>query len=150
VLSDRLSQEKLVRMAPGDSVTLSGYTFHFLGTETVQGPNFSAQRATFRVERDGESLELRPEKRNYKVQRNMMTEAAIDAGLSRDLYVALGEPLDKTAWSVRLYVKPFIRWIWAGGLFMIAGGLLSVGDRRYRLPLREARAVPERAAARAT
>ncbi|QJD28735.1 heme lyase CcmF/NrfE family subunit [Methylococcus geothermalis] len=151
VLSDRLSQEKLVRMAPGDSVTLSGYTFDFLGTETIQGPNFSAQQATFRVARNGESLELRPQKRNYKVQRNMMTEAAIDPGLFRDLYVALGEPLDKNAWSVRLYVKPFIRWIWAGGLFMIAGGLLSVGDRRYRLPLRKARAVPERtAAARAT
>ncbi|AAU90422.1 heme lyase CcmF/NrfE family subunit [Methylococcus capsulatus] len=149
VLSDRLSQEKLVRMAPGDSVMLAGYAFHFLGTETVQGPNFSAQQATFRVERDGESLELRPQKRNYKVQRNMMTEAAIDPGLSRDLYVALGEPLDGNAWSVRLYVKPFIRWIWAGGLFMIAGGILSVSDRRYRLPLPETRAVAGRAASRA-
>jgi cytochrome c-type biogenesis protein CcmF len=86
------------------------------------------------VESDGKSIaSLNPQKRIYKVQRNTMTEAAIDPGLTRDLYVALGEPMDGAAWSVRVYYKPFIRWIWLGGLLMMAGGLCSVSDRRYRL-----------------
>ena len=80
---------------------------------------------------------MHPEKRFYFVQRNTMTEAAIDAGLFRDLYVAMGEQLDGDAWAVRLYHKPFIRWIWLGALFMTAGGLLAASDRRYRIKVKE-------------
>ncbi|HWP00655.1 MAG TPA: heme lyase CcmF/NrfE family subunit [Methylococcus sp.] len=147
VLSGRFSEEKWVRMAPDDSVTLSGYTFRFFGTEKVTGPNFVAQEGKFRVEREGDGRELRPQKRSYRVQRNPMTEAAIDPGWWRDLYVALGEPMDNGAWSVRLYVKPFIRWVWCGGLLMIAGGLLAASDRRYRLSVRRIALAPERSVA---
>lgn len=150
VLSGRFSEEKLVRMAPGDSVTLSGYTFRFFGTEKVTGPNFVAQEGRFRVEREGDGWELRPQKRNYRVQRNPMTEAAIDPGWWRDLYVALGEPMDDGAWSVRLYVKPFMRWVWCGGILMIAGGLWAASDRRYRLSVRRIALATERSGATKT
>jgi cytochrome c-type biogenesis protein CcmF len=134
VLSGGYSEEKVVRLAPGEAITLGGYRFAFNGVREVQGPNYLAREGEFRVEKDGrEVAELRPQKRLYKVQRNTMTEAAIHPGLTRDLYVALGEPLDAGAWSVRVYYKPFIRWIWLGGLLMMAGGLFSVSDRRYRL-----------------
>jgi cytochrome c-type biogenesis protein CcmF len=77
-----------------------------------------------------------PEKRLYTVQNQAMTEAAIDSGLLRDLYVSLGEPLAGGAWSVRLYHKPFIDWIWGGCLIMAMGGVLAISDRRYRLAWR--------------
>jgi cytochrome c-type biogenesis protein CcmF len=134
VLSDHYSEEKVVRLAPGDSVTLGGYRFIFQGVADVEGPNFKAREGHFQVERGGRPVaDLRPQKRVYKVQRNTMTEAAIDPGLTRDLYVALGEPLDGNAWSVRVYFKPFMRWVWFGGLLMMAGGCFSVADRRYRI-----------------
>ena len=79
---------------------------------------------------------LRSQKRVYLVQQNPMTEAAIDPGLTRDLYVALGDPLDNGAWSVRLYHKPFIRWIWLGCIIMAIGGVLAASDRRYRIMAR--------------
>lgn len=146
VLSERYSQEEIVRLAPGESSTLGDYTFTFKGVTEVQGPNFVAQQGEFRVQRgEREVAELRPQKRVYLVQRNVMTEAAIDPGLTRDLYVALGERMDGGAWSVRLYYKPFIRWIWLGGLLMIAGGLFSAADRRYRLATRQAEAWNESA-----
>jgi cytochrome c-type biogenesis protein CcmF len=123
-----------VRLAPEDTVQLGPYAFTFKGVTDVVGPNFRAQEGSFMVESDGKPIaSLNPQKRIYKVQRNTMTEAAIDPGLTRDLYVALGEPMDGAAWSVRVYYKPFIRWIWLGGLLMMAGGLCSVADRRYRL-----------------
>ena len=101
----------------------------------VSGPNYTAQEGRFEVY-EGSNLvaELKPQKRIYQSQKNPMTEAAIDPGLTRDLYVALGEPLEGAAWSIRIYVKPFIRWIWLGGLVMMAGGLCAALDRRYRLP----------------
>jgi cytochrome c-type biogenesis protein CcmF len=134
VLSSSYSEEKIVRLVPGDTVQLGPYTFTFKGVTDVMGPNFRAQEGSFVVESDGKPIaSLNPQKRIYKVQRNTMTEAAIDPGLTRDLYVALGEPMDGAAWSVRVYYKPFIRWIWLGGLLMMAGGLCSVSDRRYRL-----------------
>jgi cytochrome c-type biogenesis protein CcmF len=80
----------------------------------------------------GTQMEMRPEKRVYRVQQNPMTEAAIDAGVTRDLYVSLGEQVEGGAWIVRVYVKPFIDWIWGGCLLMALGGLLAVTDRRYR------------------
>jgi len=99
----------------------------------IQGPNYIASRATMEISRNGSRItELSPEKRVYRVQQNPMTEAAIDAGLTRDLYVSLGEQVEGGAWIVRVYVKPFIDWIWFGCLFMALGGLLAVSDRRYR------------------
>ena len=139
VLSNHYSEEKTVRLAPGESVSLGHYAFKFEGVSEVTGPNYQAKEGSFRVYRgDGEVAQLKPQKRFYRVQGNTMTEAAIDPGLFRDLYVALGEPLDQGAWSVRVYYKPFIRWIWLGGLLMMAGGLVSVSDRRYRLLARPA------------
>ena len=125
--------ERDVKMAVGDSTTVNGYTFAFRGTREIEGPNYLAIRGSIEVTRDGKMLtELLPEKRVYRVQQNPMTEAAIDAGLTRDLYVSLGEPVEGGAWIVRVYVKPFINWIWGGCLLMALGGLLAVTDRRYR------------------
>ncbi|RMG28852.1 MAG: heme lyase CcmF/NrfE family subunit [Gammaproteobacteria bacterium] len=145
-LTTTYSLEKDVRLAPGESYVLGGYEFRMLGVHPVHGPNYEAQQGTLEVWRAGRRVAvLHPEKRVYRVQRNPMTEAAIDAGVLRDLFVALGEPLGSDgAWSVRLYYKPFIRWIWSGGLFMAVGGLLAATDRRYRqLVRRDARAMLE-------
>jgi cytochrome c-type biogenesis protein CcmF len=139
VLSNQYSEEKIVRLESGQSVSLGAYSFRFEGTSEVTGPNYRAKEGRFRVyEGDREVAELKPQKRIYRVQRNTMTEAAIDPGLLRDLYVALGEPMDGGAWSVRLYYKPFMRWVWLGGLMMMAGGVCSACDRRYRLLARHA------------
>ena len=100
----------------------------------MKGPNYVAVRATFEVTKDGAPVAtLRPEKRAYATQRMPMTEAAIDSGLLRDLYVSLGEPLSADEWVVRLFHKPFVGWIWGGCLLMALGGLLAAADRRYRL-----------------
>jgi cytochrome c-type biogenesis protein CcmF len=137
VLSSQNSAERDLRMAPGDSVELGGYTFVFEGAKHVQGPNFTSDEGTVRVLSKGEEVTvLYPEKRLYTVQRSMMTEAGIDGGFSRDLYVALGEPLDNGAWAVRVHVKPFVRWIWFGGLITALGGLLAALDKRYRVKVR--------------
>jgi len=122
-----------VKMQLGDSTTVRGYTFTFMGVRDVQGPNYAAVRGQMDVTRDGKRVAtMYPEKRVYRVQQNPMTEAAIDAGVTRDLYVALGESVEGGAWTVRVYVKPFIDWIWGGCLLMAFGGLLAVTDRRYR------------------
>ncbi|MEG5265803.1 heme lyase CcmF/NrfE family subunit [Pseudomonas sp. JDS28PS106] len=133
VLSSQYSAERDLRLAPGESTELGGYQFVFEGARHYQGPNFTSDRGTIRVLRDGEvSSVLHPEKRLYSVQQSMMTEAGIDAGFARDLYVALGEPLGEGAWAVRIHVKPFVRWIWLGGLLTGLGGALAALDRRYR------------------
>jgi cytochrome c-type biogenesis protein CcmF len=122
-----------VKMHIGDSTSVRGYTFTFMGIREVPGPNYSAVRGQMQVTRDGKAVAtMYPEKRVYRVQQNPMTEAAIDAGVTRDLYVSLGEPVEDGAWIVRVYVKPFIDWIWGGCLLMAFGGLLAVTDRRYR------------------
>ena len=128
------AEEQNVRMAAGDTHSVGGYDFRFNGVEEVQGPNYTAAQGTFVITRKGEPVsQLHAEKRSYSADNNMMTEAGIDAGLTRDLFVALGEPLGKgAAWSVRLQSKPFIRWIWLGTVFMAFGGLLAASDRRYR------------------
>ncbi|OOZ39039.1 c-type cytochrome biogenesis protein CcmF [Solemya pervernicosa gill symbiont] len=132
-LTSTYSVERDVKMMAGDSITENEYTFTFVGVKESQGPNYIANTGEVRVSYDGEEVAvLRPEKRVYTVQRMPMTEAAIDPGLFRDLYVALGEPLDDGAWAVRVYHKPFVRWLWLGGLFMAFGGLLAASDRRYR------------------
>jgi cytochrome c-type biogenesis protein CcmF len=128
--------ERDVKMKLGDTTTVSGYTFTFLGVREVPGPNYTAAQGQIKVTREGSDVpvaEMRPEKRIYRVQRNPMTEAAIEAGLARDLYVSLGEPVDNDeAWIVRVYVKPFVDWIWMGCFVMALGGLLAATDRRYR------------------
>ena len=129
--------EKDVRMNVGETATIGGYTFRFDGSQELKGPNYMAARGTFRVSQDGRDVTVMyPEKRLYTVQNQTLTEAAIDSGLLRDLYVSLGEPLEDGAWSVRLYHKPFIDWIWGGCLIMALGGVLAISDRRYRLAWR--------------
>ncbi len=129
--------ERDVRLAPGDSQTLSGYTFTLIGVSDVDGPNYRAQQGEVRVEREGDLVAtLFPEKRFYPIQAQPMTEAAIEPGFTRDVYVALGEPLGDNAWAVRLYIKPFIRWIWLGALLMGIGGVIAATDRRYRVTSR--------------
>ena len=129
--------ERDLRMAPGDTAMLGGYSFRFEGVREVSGPNYAAARGAITVQRDGETIaRLAPEKRVYLVQRNPMTEAAINAGISRDIYVALGDAVGGDAWTVRIHIKPFIRWIWFGCLMMAFGGLLAASDRRYRIAAR--------------
>lgn len=131
--SQNYSVERDVRMKVGDSVEIADYTFTFSGVHDANGPNYLGGLAQIDVTHDGQpEATLKAEKRFYTVSKMSMTEAAIDWGLTRDLYVALGEKLDDNSWALRLYYKPFIRWIWLGGLFMALGGLLCMFDRRYR------------------
>jgi len=126
--------EKDVRMSPGQEIQLHDYRFRFDGVITRKGPNYSAQRGTIRVFKNGDEITvLHPEKRTYLVQTRPMTEAGIDAGFTRDIYVSLGEPLDNGDWALRLYYKPFVRWVWLGGILIAIGGLLAVSDPRYRM-----------------
>jgi len=137
--------EQDIRMSPGQTVELAGHTFRFDGAEAVQGPNYRADRGTIRVFNSAgkEVAILNPEKRTYLVQTRPMTEAGIDPGFLRDIYVSLGETLGNGDWSLRLYYKPFIRWIWLGSILMGLGGLLAATDRRYRMAaLRKAAAEP--------
>jgi cytochrome c-type biogenesis protein CcmF len=130
--------EKDVRLSPGQSTELAGYTLRFDGVQSRQGPNYRADRGTlYLYEGKREITQLHPEKRVYTVQTKPMTESAIDVGITRDVYVSLGESLGGGDWSARLYYKPFIRWIWFGGLLIAMGGLLAATDRRYRVAVRE-------------
>jgi cytochrome c-type biogenesis protein CcmF len=130
-----------VRMDVGDTAELAGYSFRFAAVNEVKGPNYVASRGTVEVTRGSERVAtLNSEKRLYTVQNMPMTEAAIDAGLLRHLYVAMGESLGPTTWIVRLYHKPFISWIWGGCLMMGIGGFLAAFDRRYRVKARATQA----------
>ena len=138
--STQYSVERDVRMKAGDSIDIHRYHFVFRDVHNLQGPNYSGGVAIIDVTRDGKpEAVLRAEKRFYTAARTMMTEAAISGGFTRDLYAALGEELDNGAWAVRLYYKPFVRWIWFGGVFMAAGGLLCLLDPRYRARKKVAR-----------
>jgi len=126
--------EKDVRMGIGESVEVGGYTFQLDRVATVSGPNYIAARGDVSVTRDGRAVTtMHPEKRTYGEKKNPMTEAAIDWGFVRDLYVSFGEQLDGNSWAVRIYHKPYVELIWLGWLLMSVGGLLAVTDRRYRL-----------------
>ena len=126
--------EKDVRMEPDDTVSVGGYTFRFVGVREAMGPNYRAMVGELELSKDGKVLRtMNPEKRQYLSSAMPMTEAAIDTGLLRDVYVSLGEPIDERAWSVRVYHKPFVDWIWGGCLLMALGGLVAMSDRRYRL-----------------
>jgi cytochrome c-type biogenesis protein CcmF len=126
-----------LRMKPGESASLAGYVFHLDGVADVRGPNYVAARAKVEVTRGGRPVTvLYPERRIYRVQEQVMTEAAIDPGLTRDLYVSLGDPLPGGAWLVKIQHKPFIDWIWGGCLLMALGGAIAASDRRYRIAAR--------------
>ena len=128
------SVERDVRVSPHGSVDLKGYEFRFDGVQSRPGPNYDSDYGTVSVEHGGEVIAvLHPEKRLYHATRQVMTEAAVDHNLLRDIYVALGEPLDNGDWALRLYYKPMMRLVWLGGALMVLGGLLAATDRRYRL-----------------
>jgi len=133
-LTSIYSSEKDIRLEPGQSYEMGGYRFLFKGVDTIQGPNYTAYRGSLVATRNGEFVaDMSPEKRTYLVQKMPMTEAAIDEGWFRDLFVALGEDLGKGAWSLRLYHKPYIAWLWMGSVLMAFGALLAATDRRYRV-----------------
>ncbi|WP_202303202.1 heme lyase CcmF/NrfE family subunit [Dryocola clanedunensis] len=131
--SQNYSVERDVRMKAGDSIDIHQYHFVFRDVRDLVGPNYSGGVGIIDVTRNGKyEATLHAEKRYYNSNRSMMTEAAIDGGITRDLYAALGEELDDGSWAVRLYYKPFVRWIWAGGLLMTLGGICCLFDPRYR------------------
>jgi len=126
--------EQDVRMEINDVAQVDDLAFIFKGAKEVKGPNYIASQGTFMVNSGDKTIGmLYPEKRFYPVQGATMTEADIDPGVFKDLYVSLGEPLENGAWSVRIYIKPFVQWIWAGCIIMALGGLLALCDRRYRV-----------------
>ena len=123
-------------MGVGDQVTVDAYVFKLVGMTQVQGPNYQATRAQVQVLRNGvEFKTLYPEKRRYVSSAMPMTEAAIDSGVMQDLYVSLGDALSGPTpqWSMRVYFKPFVPWLWAGVLVMVLGGFLAALDKRYRV-----------------
>lgn len=135
VLTSQYAIERDVKMSPGDRYEIAGYHFAFSELARVEGPNFIADEARFIVSEsaDGHPIaRLNAQKRRYLASGQTMTEAAIDAGVWRDLFIAMGEPLDDGAWAIRLHYKPFVRWIWGGAIAMALGGLLTLADRRYR------------------
>ena len=132
-------EEKDVRMLAGESVSVGGYQIQLQGVAAVPGPNYRAMQGTFFLTRNGKlEATMYPEKRSYFSSTMPMTEAAIDAGLTRDIYVSLGEELEDKAWAVRVYYKPFVDWIWGGCLLMALGGVLAMSDKRYRMKLKKA------------
>jgi cytochrome c-type biogenesis protein CcmF len=140
--------EKDVRLAPGESIVIGGHEFRFDGVREIAGPNYRALQGTIAVSRDGAPVRtMYPEKRIYRSQESAMTEADIDTGFTRDLYVALGEPASNGAWSVRIYYKPFVDWIWGGAFLMALGGALTASDRRYRVSLAQREVAPAAVAA---
>jgi cytochrome c-type biogenesis protein CcmF len=127
------SIEKSVRMGPGVSYELAGYTFKFIEIKNVIGPNYTAQQGQIEIYQDDEYISLlKPDRRQYTVRTMDMTEAGIDWGIFRDLYVTMGDPINDTEFAVRLNYKPFVRWLWFGAIFMMIGGLLAASDKRYR------------------
>ena len=133
VVTSQFAIEYDLKMHPGDTRELAGYEFRFVEVASIEGPNFHADEARFEVTRDGSTFELRPQKRRYRTSGQVMTEAAIDAGVFRDLFVAMGEPVGSGgAWAMRLQYKPLVRWMWLGAILMAAGAFTAVMDRRYR------------------
>jgi cytochrome c-type biogenesis protein CcmF len=126
--------EKDVSMGPGDSTSIAGYTFNFIGTDQVRGPNYQALEAHVKITRDGKPVaDLHTQKRQFKVQSMPMTHAGIAVAWNRDLFVALGDELGAGKWSMRLQYKPLVRYIWIGAVIVALGGLIATLDRRYRV-----------------
>ncbi len=137
-LSNSYSVDRELRMEVGQAITLGDYGIRFVGLQQAPGPNYDATRGRFEVRLAGAAEDsapiaiLSPEKRTYRASGQPMTEAAIDSGLTRDVYLSMGEPLGGQAWVVRAHVKPFVNWIWLGCLVMALGGFVSAADKRYR------------------
>ena len=132
-LVSNYSVEQSYRMSPGQTVNVGGYDFQFAGVRTANGPNYQGYFGDFYITRnDVYVTTLHAEKRFYTIQRSMMTEASVDSGITRDLYIAMGEQLKDGGWAVRIYFKPFVNWIWWGGLLMAVGAICSLSDKRYR------------------
>jgi cytochrome c-type biogenesis protein CcmF len=142
VVSTQYSVEIDLKMKPGDTRVLANYEFQLVDVGSVRGPNFTAEEARVTVSYDGYVIaNLAPQKRRYLASGDVLTEAAIDPGLFRDLYVAMGEPIGNDgAWAMRLHYMPLVRWIWLGAIFMGFGGLLTVADKRYRRRAKSAEA----------
>jgi cytochrome c-type biogenesis protein CcmF len=137
-ITSQYSSDIHKRMGRGDAEQLAGYTFQLDSIQEIEGPNYSATEAQFTVLKGSDVVtRLHSQKRFYPVAGSTMTEAGIDGGLFQDLYVSLGEPLDGGDWSVRIYHRPFVRWIWLGAIFMAAGGIIAASDKRYRYRIRE-------------
>jgi cytochrome c-type biogenesis protein CcmF len=131
LLSSSLSQESEVRLKPGNATTLGPYQFFFVTTEGISGSNYRGIRGTFEVIKNTRHIiNMYPEKRIYLIRDMIMTKVDIHPGIFRDLYIALGEPLDNDYWSVRIYYKPFMRWVWGGGILMILGGIIALCQRK--------------------
>jgi cytochrome c-type biogenesis protein CcmF len=129
--------EKDFSARPGDRFEVGGYEILFRDVRAVEGPNFKADEGEFELRKNGDLVTLlTSQQRVYRVQQSPMTEAAIDTRIGRDVFIALGEPLGAGAWSIRIQVKPLIRFLWLGSLLMAVGGLIAITDRRYRLPAR--------------
>jgi cytochrome c-type biogenesis protein CcmF len=142
VATSQYSVEHDLKMQPGDVEVVAGYQFRFDELAAVRGPNFMADEARFTVTRDGAHVaSLAPQKRRYLASGQVMTEAALDPGFLRDLYVAMGEPIgEEGAWAIRLHYKPMVRWMWLGAILMAVGGFTTVLDKRYRRQRLPARA----------
>jgi cytochrome c-type biogenesis protein CcmF len=126
--------EKDVALKPGGSFAIAGYDFRFVNAVNVRGPNYDAVEALVSVTRDGQPVtNLRPQKRHYWVQQTDNSQAAISVNWARDLFVAMGNPLGDSAWSMRIQYKPLVRYIWLGALVMAIGGFIAATDRRYRI-----------------
>ena len=123
-----------VGMAPGEAVQSGRYEFTLDSVYKVQGPNYIADEALVEVRKDGRLIrEMRPQKRQYLAGGRVMTEVALAPGLLRDIYLAMGEPLEQEgAWAMRVHIKPFVRWIWLGALMMALGAVMAMADKRYR------------------
>jgi cytochrome c-type biogenesis protein CcmF len=132
-LTSAYSVERDVSMKPGDKVALNEYQYRFDGVKAIRGANYSGHAGVVTVfKNDKQVTVLHAEKRRYDIGMQFMTEAAVDAGFTRDLYLALGEQLSQGAWSLRIYHKPFVRWMWLGGILISLAGFLVLGDKRYR------------------
>ncbi len=149
-LTSYFAQEKSVLLAPGQGTELGEYSFTLNGSTDIRGPNFVGDRAEIIVQRTGEDVTtLYPERRVYVASGTPSTEMAIDAGFLRDLFITLGEQKESGAWSMTIYIKPFVRWIWLGAIFMAFGGTLAAADKRYRR-LRQRREVKAQESATAS
>ena len=133
LLVEAMNVQREIAMKPGQSLTLGRDSFRLLGVEHHEGPNYVSDKGSVEVLRDGKRVTiLHPEKRRYVAGGQVMTEAGIRPGVTRDVYVAIGEPLGGDAWAVRVHVKPYVRWIWLGALMMMLGAFVTAVDRRFR------------------
>jgi cytochrome c-type biogenesis protein CcmF len=132
-LTSAYSVERSVSMKPGETASLNEYTYRFEGVKEIRGPNYSGHAGVVTVLKENKTVtSLYAEKRMYDIGMQFMTEAAIDDGFFRDLYLALGEQLSGGAWSLRIYHKPYVRWMWLGGILISLAGFMVVADKRYR------------------